>query len=365
MSKTNSLAIRDPGETTLVGGVIDEARELFMSFRTVFSPDRQRDRAVFWYEVHREQVLLRHVTNLKRQRKIDDHFVAALPAGQESPKVVLPIVIGNFAHDCSLSTVRWELYDDFELTSLAVCGRFDQRDLLPLEGSEGLSVQPVGNWDFDSLRLMHTCEHCRKLYNLRSIIYIPNLPCNHCGQCAKDVGRTVAQRLLQKWMHREATIAVHPCTTMDTEEFPIQYFVDPLSNSFVYWWLIAMGMPFAVITDVFGPLGQAAIQRIYRQSLFKYLAIANVRYYLQNYLEQVKPEGETDWIIFSGMWMRIAESLEAPFRQPQSETSWLNQQAIEAAKTFLPQFINYLILRHIAVGQFCTPVLPGKDELDE
>jgi hypothetical protein len=99
--------------------------------------------------------------------------------------------------------------------------------------------------------------------------------------------------------------------------------------------------------------------------LFKYLAIANVRYYLQNYLEQVKPEGETDWIIFSGMWMRIAESLEAPFRQPQSETSWLNQQAIEAAKTFLPQFINYLILRHIAVGQFCTPVLPGKDELDE
>lgn len=88
--------------------------------------------------------------------------------------------------------VRWELHRDFACRDLDSMGRFDVYDLFSPEdpgkvagamraGLIIIATDPEA-WDFDALRITHTCPKCQKPYNKEFVVFNPSMgDCRHCG----------------------------------------------------------------------------------------------------------------------------------------------------------------------------------------
>ncbi len=320
----------------------DFTRQLFASFRDVFSAENQPERAIFWIEESRGQAFLRHVVNRKRTRKSDDLLVGKITCDLDAIRVL----IGNFAAGSSLTSVRWELYADFALTNLVERGRFDLRDLLPTIDDlsvltrKGLALN--GDWDFDNIILTHKCPNCKGVCNRTSVLYVPHFPCEQCGEPAgRDQSGRIINRLLLKFRQRQERLALYPAGE-ESGAFSIQQFVDPAPNSVAYWWItVQAGAAMDDEKAAFYGGQQEMLHAIVRQSLFKFMTIHYLREGFKKFLMETSTE---DWTMFIGQVWKFGELLQSGSLQRTREALLgCSPQYVQIA---LPQLINEVILNH-------------------
>lgn len=340
MNTESLVPARTAGSLPATNPELDDlTRKLFGSFREVFSAENQLERAVFWLEEQRGQLILRHVRNLSRKRKGEDYLVGRAGNNLDAVRVA----IGNFTAGASMTTICWELFADFGLTKLIEFGRFDFRDLLPdIESFADIAkkgIQLIGDWDFDSIFLSHQCPNCYGVYNRESVIYIPYFECEKCGKVPTlNQGYTVVNRMLNKFRQRQ-TIAVHP-RRKNSDRFAVQRFVDPLPNSIIYWWI--MSQMAEAIDDPRSRLEarqQLILQAVYRISLFKFMTIPSVREFFQRYLEEI---GEGDWELFLGQMSKFGELLDTV--EPNRRMECLKGCSWKYVEVALPLLINRVIM---------------------
>lgn len=319
----------------------DYTRRLFGCFREVFAANNQPERAVFWAEESRGKIILRHVRKLGRTRKMEDLIIGRVGNDFGEAK----IAIGNYAADSAATTIRWELYANFELTELVASGRFDFADLLE-GGFESLPEHRsklVHDWDFDSIALTHRCPHCNGTFNRTSVLYVPHFKCEHCGKSpTADHARNVINALMRKHKIRAETLSTHPVEKSD-DRFKVQYFVDPLPNSVVYWWITThITESISRENSVFYDHAFETLQALYRASLFRLMQVSQIRSAFEEYLKTI--DGE-DWELFMGQLAKFGELLEAPFKKRLQE-SFLGCSH-EYVKIAMPHLINRVIMGHV------------------
>ncbi len=324
----------------------DYTRRLFRCFREVFVAENQPQRAVFWVEEVRGNIILRHVRNLNRTRKIEDNIVGRLGNDFDAVK----IAIGNYAAGSATTTVRWEIYADFALTQLVECGRFDFHDLLPRTDFSEISKlkgQLVGDWDFDSILLTHKCLHCNGIFNRKSVLYVSHYTCEQCGKAPTwDHARDTIVRLMRKHTIRANALTVHTNERYDNE-FKVQYFVDPLPNSVVYWWITnQLANSIEDQNSTFSGDQLETLNTLYRASLFRLMRIPSIRSAFESYLKTI--DGE-DWELFMGQLAKFGELLETTFRQKSRDhIIGCSQEYVRFA---LPRLINQVIMGHVLGSQ--------------
>lgn len=335
-------------------GYQDEfARKLFRSFRDVFAAERLPERAVFWLDYKDGHVIVRHVRNLKRHRKSADLMVGKAPNDLDAVR----ILIGNFAAGCKLTTVKWELYGDFGLSNLLDMGRFDYADLthsIDAEKASALTAQrifPAGNWDFDGIMSMHQCLRCKKVFDKHSILYQPNKPCDSCGHIPLwNDAQLVIKDIMLGYLSRLERITTHPAD-LPEGEFAIQYFVDPIPNSVMYWLLsIRRGMTQPDPRQIFGTFENADFQKwlttMYHRSLFHFMVADTTRRFFTEYMTEA--HGKQDKLLKS--WQRIGESLRTPLnvaRVAQPDGFLASDLDLALALENFPALINVIILTHV------------------
>jgi hypothetical protein len=317
------------------------ARELFGAFRDVFRADRLREAAVFWVEQKVGGLIIRHVRDLNRVRKSDDQLVGRTI----NDLAAVRIMIGNFVAGCKLTTTRWEIYGDFELTQRLEMGRFDIRDLfgdIDAEKVEMLTQQgicPSGDWDFDGIVLMHRCPLCGKLFDKKSVLYVSRKKCESCGQVpTRDDTLRIVKHLMLGFRAKQERLAVHQVGTQ--EEFHVQYFTDPLPNSVTYW-AVENGPGTAGGEDLFDQQFREWFRQCYNHSLFKALTCDALR---QHLLENLTADEDDDkWAIPISCIRRIGEKLGMMGSTLDLTLEELDHKVVTVG---LPEFINFLIRRH-------------------
>lgn len=326
-------------------------RELFSCFWEVFSADRQRERAVFWIDDRRGQLVVRHVRNLKRQHILQDHLIARVSQNLDCVRVA----IGNFAEGCYMTPIRWELYSDFALSQQIACGRFDHHDLLPeftnTEQLLTLPVPPVGDWDFDNISLTHRCSTCRGIYNPNSIIYIPHETCRQCQKTPDSVeSHRILRRMLLKYKSRQAKLSVLS-SHQSGGEFAVQSFLDPAANSVMYWWVISGGIDITI--KYLGADFMETLRSLYRDSLFGAMASSHLR---QEFLKHLRDIDSHDWELFLAQISKWGQVFDGRSSAGEGREQ-LPTTSIDFVRQILPGFINQVILGH-ASNQLSREAIP-------
>lgn len=338
------------------GGLSESARQLFQSFWELFSAERLRERAIFWVDSQKGQLVLRHVRDIRRQRRIQDHLVTRVPHDQD----LVRIAIGNFAEGCNTTPIRWELYSDFELTQQIDYGRFDHRDLLPefADPKELMtrSVHPVGDWDFDNILLTHKCVYCRGIFNPESVIYTQRERCSRCDKSPDHLeAKLMIQKMLGKYARRFQVISTHRVNE-ETNEFPLQGFIDPTANAVLYWWVLNVGARSLASGDL-GDNYKPFLELLHQGSLFNAMTVQWLRDRLEEHLYKI--DGTNDryrWSVFLSQvskWSRVLDGNETSDAIFGTDRTFVEQ--------ILPDFINRVILSHVADQQMksVTPVVRG------
>lgn len=319
----------------------DFTRKLFGCFREVFSADKQPERVIFWVEEQNGKFILRHVRNLNRKRKMEDHLVGMVSSNLDQIK----IAIGNYVAGAFTTTVRWEIYSDFALSQLVECGRFDFHDLLPnVDFAQIPKLGTLrGDWDFDSIFLTHCCEKCKKIFNRESIIYIPHHVCESCGE---GQTRDHVQNLIRALMRKAAYRKVHITTftrQKDAPGFPVQHFLDPLPNSIMYWWLtMQTAGGTADPEEFFDHIEPEIFRSLYRSSIFFWMTRSFVREAFEKHIEGIDSE---DWSLFVGQLSLFGELLTTnDWRRKQELFMGASPRYLQIA---LPALINRITMGSI------------------
>lgn len=154
-----------------------------------------------WYQSHRpEQMPFRacYVTEPvgKKDGRVNVYFVPTFerdcqlePIGQTvNDPLAVRILIANSRAGSFMSGIRWEVWNDREMTDLADIGGFTQWHLLGGSSAEelhrlaSLGVAPSGNWDFYSLLMDRQCQVCGRLVGVNYHLFdIDSAECEQCG----------------------------------------------------------------------------------------------------------------------------------------------------------------------------------------
>lgn len=319
-----------------------ETRELFDAFRSVFEAKNLGRRAIFWIEEGRGQFTVRHVNNLTRTQKGEDILVGKTIANIKAAKVLM----GNFSAKCGLSTVRWEIFTDFELNAKVEMGRFDHVDLLSdmtMDDAAHLArngIRPIGLWDFDAILLTHKCQKCGGLFDRTHLMFDPRKPCETCKrEPTYDDGLEIMRGILR--MHPLVPrVFTHPVPELPT--FPVSNFANPAINSFVYWcvshtqWMTILTQP----EDYFKGFG-AAPQRLFSQSILSLLRVEFLRNCFHEYLQGIG-QNLDNWDIFTGAVKAIGNVLVSPKAPTPEDMKYLNLGR-ECVVELLPSMLDKLV----------------------
>lgn len=354
----NETALAPLGALAAAGGVDDPyPRELFAALRRVFDASRLKERVVFWIEEKAGHFIVRYVRDSDRTRKSEDKVVGKTILDLAAVK----ILIGNYAADCSMTTVRWEIYGDFALQDQLAVGRFDWRDLLgnasrsEVQNFQSHGVVPAGNWDFDNIYLVHCCPNCSKVFDKTSILYVSHRPCQSCKQkTSLDQSLHIVRKLLMSLKARDDKFQLWPCWST-AAEFPIDYFVDPTANSVVYW-----AVEHNLILPEMRAVGlrpdiNALFELAYERSLFRMLVAKEIRSKLLDHLTE---DEVLEWELVIACAAQVG-AVMGMFEKP--ETFEVEQCRRGVTSVSLPLFINTLIMRHGAAterSQPCTEACP-------
>lgn len=340
------------------GGYDDEyARRLFGSFREVFCAERLPERAIFWVEEKFGKLVVRHVQDQKkRQRKGDDQLITRTINDLAAARVM----IGNFAAGCKLSTVRWELYGDFELSTLPDQGRFDFRDLAGdvdqahAQGLVAQGIRPIGDWDFDSIILMHQCPLCRGCFDSSAILYTSKIPCETCDKVISlGSSASIIKELIRGYQCRLGRITTDD-TVLENGEFPVQHFIDPIPNTVMYWILDHFRAATRETWEqLLGENRERLMKDMYSHSLFNLMQAKYMQNVFADYLRRLgKPVLDIDYDL--GVLRRVGKTLSTPalIRARQQNTTEKEEFAdnydITYAQELLPQMIDDIIVGHAA-----------------
>ncbi|OHA24298.1 MAG: hypothetical protein A3D50_01400 [Candidatus Taylorbacteria bacterium RIFCSPHIGHO2_02_FULL_44_12] len=327
-------------------------QKLFRAFREVFSVETVTERLVFWKEQKNNKAIIRLVPNLERTSKADDKVVGINIEDISAAK----ILIGNYAAGCRLSTVRWELYGDFDLTVFLDIGRFDSYDLfegLDCDKAQLLARQgivPTGDWDFDAIIVMHKCPTCHQVFDRTSILYRPLIPCQSCGR-KQDFAqqRSIVQGLLADFEVVSNRFGIIHPVRAHKGQFPLQYYLDPVANSIVYWAICAMFDSNSSLRKFYGILGNqyTSFRGLFDRSLFRLMTM-DKKLGLQEYFRQcIEQASGNDGVIFVSSLKRLSEALAFPDQfSVEKNLWWLRSMDIRMIRDFLPDLINKIILNH-------------------
>jgi hypothetical protein len=321
------------------------AKKLFSSFRSVFDAKRLCERAIFYVEQLGRKYIVRHVLNLeKRQRKSDDKVVGMTVADLAAAKML----IGNFAAGCALSTVRWEIYDGFDLTNRLEIGRFDNHDLIS-ESVPEQAPRPLGDWDFDKIMLMHCCPLCRKCFDSSSLLYTSEVPCESCDQkVPTERSGDIIRSLVHSYQDRRKKIKTYMGSDSQ-ERSAVQLYVDPVPNSVMYWFLERSQCSISDWRSLLpGGLGND-LDQMYYCSIFNMMRMSYARNEFRLYLQQLPDSVSRDIEYDLGVLMRIGEMFNLPWhsvRELKKDNEVVDRLELDHAREFLPTLINRIILNH-------------------
>jgi hypothetical protein len=327
-------------------------QKLFRAFRQVFSAESVTERLVFWKDSKHGKVVVRLVSDLGRKSKADDRIVGMTIDDLSAVKVL----IGNFAAGCKLSTVRWEIYADFDLSVLLDMGRFDSLDLfegLDRDDAQSLARQgivPTGDWDFDAIIVMHQCPKCRQVFDRTSILYRPFRLCETCGKEQTFAEqRVIVFKLLTDSKTARQRLGQTHSVIDKREQLPIQHYLDPIANSVSYWAIcdaIASNKPLGKFMDTLS--GQyEQFRELFNHSLFRLMTVSDSQN-LQEYFRQcIKQTSGNDGIMFVASLKRLSEALAFPDKfSANVDTAWLRDMDVKMVTVCLPDIINEIILKH-------------------
>lgn len=345
------LDIQTPHLVPTLADDKEYSRILFNSFRKTFTKERQPERAIFWIEEKFGKLFIRHVKDLKRQKKSDDILVNRCINDINAVK----IIIGNYAADCDTSIMCWELYSDFELTNLLEEGRFDHLDLLSgiQDNNEILmlsnsGVIPSRDWDFDNILLMHKCPYCGGVYNRNFILFKTNIRCENCQREIKlEHGVTVIKKMIQKAYNAQTKLYSHFHDVKNKDEFAIQYYVNPMVNSVICWILFNNHLTDnKTLSQYEDQILAGTIQYIYNSSLFKLLTCKDFKFEFLDFLSMIDPTRDIlDHDFTLTMISNIGKSLFEELT-PQNYDDLYYDIRKGYVGTVIPLLINHAILNH-------------------
>lgn len=327
-------------------------RKLFRAFRQVFSAESVTERLVFWREEKNGRAIVRLAPNMARKSKSDDKLIGITVDDLSAMK----ILIGNFAAGCKLSTTRWELYADFELTAMLDMGRFDGFDLFEdLDRNKALSlarqgVVPTGDWDFDAIMTIHQCPNCHQIFDRTSVLYRPLRPCETCGKEQDFAQQLVIIRgLLADSESASQRLGQTHSVRGLRDQFPIQCYLNPTANSVSYWAICAMLAMNKSFNEFAGTLGKQyrVFRDLFNYSLFRLMTM-NQKLNFQEYFRQcIEQTSGNDGVMFVASLKRVSEALAFPGEfSAKMDSVWLRDLDVRMVRDFLPDIINGIILNH-------------------
>lgn len=333
-------------------------RRLFDSFYQVFAAERQPERAIFWCKRNAKHATVWHVRNLEDRHPQNDMLVGRTINDDDA----IRILIGNWAAGCKMTTVRWELFNDLTLTQFADMGRFDYFDLaggVDRDKARFLrqqNIYPAGNWDFDAVAQMHTCLKCHQPFNRKSILYLPNQPCENCGlePTHMDASRVIYP-VMTGYVERLSRITTFSSGQLEME-FAVQHFVDPIPNSVIYWLLIVHhgGYWQPTAQELFGQESESGygenFEMMRRRTLFNFMASEGTRDLFRHYMTERC--GDCSTILAT--WQTVGEALQTPLEQHKEnrkrDRSYGDRidTAIDLARKWFPVLFNQIVLGHLS-----------------
>jgi len=327
-------------------------QKLFGAFRQVFSAESVTERLVFWKEPKNGKAIIRLVPDLNRKSKADDKLAGITIDDLSAAKVL----IGNFAAGCRLSTVRWELYADFDLTVLLDTGRFDSHDLFEgLDRNKARSlvrqgVVPTGDWDFDAIITIHQCPKCHQIFDRTSVLYRPLRPCETCGKEQTFAEqRIIVLRLLTDSKTARQRLGQTHFVRDQREQLPIQHYLDPIANSVSYWAICSMLAANKPLGEFMATLsGQyEQFRELFNRSLFRLMTVSDTQNFQEYFRQCIEQTSGNDGIMFVASLKRLSEALAFPDKfSTNMDSAWLRDLDVRMVRDFLPDIINEIILKH-------------------
>lgn len=317
----------------------ERAQRLFSQFRRAFDASKAVGRLIFWREVSNGRSVLRCVTKLERKSKQDDQILGIVRGGIPAE----PLLVGNLAADRSMTLYRWEIYNDFRLQDLWRMGRFDVPDLLghlsevDIGRCRSQNLAPGNDWDFDNLALYHRCLKCGGVFDRQSVIFLHQKKCESCGQSynLSDVLRVIDRLRLKE----KRPLAIFSVT--ERPDFPIQAFLDPVSNSVMYWW-IGQNRDWFFHNTSKPSIDQEDYRHMLQSSIFGLTLIEACRPGFERYVKEVFPDPNDDLPILCYQLPRMGRYL-AHYPASAKEDEFIGT-ASEIIRAALPSFINAVIL---------------------
>lgn len=318
----------------------EQARRLFSQFRRVFDATKAVGRLVFWREVINGRSILRFVSNLERTSKQDDQVLGIVRGGIPAE----PLLVGNFAADRSMTLCRWEIYNDFQLQDLWCMGRFDFPDLLghlsesDIDKCRSQNLAPGNDWDFDNLGLYHQCFKCGEVFDRQSVIFLYQKKCESCGE---PYSLSDSLRIFKRLLLKETRpLVIFPVN--GRSDFPIQSFLDPVSNSIMYWWVSGVCRDWTMDNKSTPIIDPAHYKRMLRSSIFGLTLNEAYRAEFERYVKQVFPDPNDDVPLICYQLPRMGRYL-ANYPASAEEDRFIGTAA-EIVRAALPGFINAVIL---------------------
>lgn len=324
---------------------------LWKNLREIFSPENASYAIKFWTEKKMGGFVLRRVEKLERATKNGDYLVGRTPASLLAVK----IMIGNSLEGRKLSGIRWELYEDFELTRLSARGRFDTRDLTGdhEEAEWNLCSQygivPNKDWDFDGLIALHSCEACKKPYNTDSVVYVGDKKCSHCNTTqTEQMAMNHLLKLARQYAYTRNSLPLH----RTEKRAGIADYIDPIPNSIIYWMITHpgagnLGHPNNMCG---GPEFHEILKDVYRYSLFRLMEIDCIREAFNELLGEVEPEKWELFLSFCGKAGRAFTRTAGPEAYEDLKT-FQGFNFVEYFSASFSEFINQVVLKHQEVQE--------------
>lgn len=290
-------------------------------------------------------LILRHVRDPTRRRKAEDVLVGRTLNDLEAAKVL----IGNFAAGAKMTTIRWELYADFPLQTQLASGRFDYGDLLGgltpdhAKFLAANNVRPSGDWDFDAILLTHRCGLCHRVYDTKSVIYDPRLPCESCGVMpTQDAATQVIEALLLGYRLRFDRFSI---LNSQGDETCLQYFLDPIPNTIVCWLLTTKYTVEKTTGNDSFPNLQPWLDLAKQRSVFGF----TVSDFLRDHLVQVLASSGQDWSVMVHAWQQIGRAFQRDCRCTDNAAinpALLHDHVRVLVSDHFPNLVNQIILEH-------------------
>lgn len=281
-------------------------------FRLVFAADRCRNRKVYWVDqALNGKTRLRQVLNLHRKNRQEDKLIAMVPGRLDEALIRLAIAGAN--RDQWLTGIRWEVYQDFELTKPWIMGRFDHFDLFPIQPDEKL-VRQIGvgevsvdfnpmSWDYDGLLKGHLCPGCHKPGPVDFLVYYPgSVYCTDCRKACDSEGKelSVATTMIKRLL-KEIDVGVFPADDLTGRNDLDLAFIDFRATPILCWVIqhVLRGQPVLDCKQIewlgdgvrenafMHALSLESIMRMFRASIFPLLAVKALRERYEVFMKRV------------------------------------------------------------------------------